>query len=721
MPVKVTTNCVACSTRWAIEKIYCYSEPVFLLDLSEVGELTAMSTIRVCSECGSPISKSSRDGFCPRCLIDLALKTEGKTQVVPAPRNAVSDPTVGAMGNYELIEQIGQGGMGVVYKARQRNLNRFVALKLMRSGSWATEAEIKRFRSETTAAATLQHPNVVAIHEVGEHEGRHYFSMDYIAGPSLAEVINRTPLPAGRSARYVKIIAEAIHHAHQRGILHRDLKPANVLVDTDDQPRVTDFGLAKHIQVDSDLTVSGDAMGTPSYMPPEQAAGKRSEIGPASDIYSLGAILYDLLTGRPPFRADTPVDTLRQVLDTEPAPPRLINRKVPRDLETICLKCLAKAPGQRYPSAQGLADDLGRFLKQEPIHARPVGWLGRGWRWSRRNPVVAAFCGVMALLLLMVAWAALYQRGVALDNAKEGASVTARLVEVELQPLRETVNELASNRELAQPIVRKDLDALKTLLQATLDKHQAKTPPWLRLQNWVIMTPESTLILRWPDADQRNIKQRKERDYFTGATNLVGRGGIGSVYLSKAYESLEDDLYKFSVSVAVRDSNSSLVGVVALMVSLTRFAGEALGPRIAGREVVLVSEWDSSRPGQQSSSKSPSNKREFRIVFHPTFGTSNQVASISHPYLERMTNSPAADPLGDPFYRDPMARQHPKFGGWWLAGFASVPDTKLTVIYQTRDWVLNAVAIAGVIVGLVGLLFLVSWFARRHRHAPVGP
>lgn len=680
-----------------------------------------MSTIRVCSECGSTISKSSRDGFCPRCLIDLALKAEGETQVVPAPRNGVPNPTVGAVGNYELIEQIGQGGMGVVYKARQLNLNRIVALKLMRSGPWATEAEIKRFRSETTAAATLQHPNVVAIHEVGVHEGRHYFSMDYIAGQSLAEVIHRTPLPAGRAARYVKIIAEAIHHAHQRGILHRDLKPANVLVDTDDQPRVTDFGLAKHVQVDSSLTVSGDAMGTPSYMPPEQAAGKRGEIGPASDVYSLGAILYDLLTGRPPFRADTPVDTLRQVLDIEPAPPRLINRKVPRDLETICLKCLAKAPGQRYPSAQGLADDLGRFLQQEPIRARPVGWLGRVWRWSRRNPVVAAFCGGMVFLLLMVAWAALVQRGDALDTAKEAAALTAHVVEVELQRLSEPVNELASNKELAQSIVRKDLGALKTLLQATLDKHQAKTPPWLRLQNWVIMTPESTLILRWPDADQRNIRQRKERDYFTGATNLVARDGIGSVYLSKAYQSLEDDLYKFSVSVAVRDSNSKLVGVVALMVSLTKFAGEALGPRTPGREVVLVSEWDPSRPGQDSSFPLPSSQREFRIVFHPTFGTSNQVAPVSHPYLERLTHSHAADPLGDSFYRDPLARQHPKFGGWWLAGFASVPDTKLIVIYQTRDWVLNALAIAGVIVGLVGLPFLGFWFLQRHRRAQAAP
>ena len=188
------------------------------------------------------------------------------------------------MGNYELIEQIGQGGMGVVYKARQRNLNRIVALKLMLSGPWATEAEIKRFRSETTAAATLQHPNVVAIHEVGEHEGQHYFSMDYIAGQSLAEVINRTPLPAGRAARYMKIIAEAIHHAHQRGILHRDLKPHNVLMDASGTPHLTDFGLAKRMDLDSGLTQTGAVMGSPSYMSPEQAQGRNDLVGPASDV-----------------------------------------------------------------------------------------------------------------------------------------------------------------------------------------------------------------------------------------------------------------------------------------------------------------------------------------------------------------------------------------------------------------------------------------------------
>jgi len=376
-----------------------------------------MSQDRICSECGATISEASADGLCPRCLMDLALKaeretidlvfaTEGETGVGTRPENTCITHTGRVFGNYDVLEQIGQGGMGVVYLARQRGLGRVVALKLMLAGSRATEAEVKRFHTEAKAAATLKHPNVVAIHEVGEHHGQQYFSMDYIEGRSLAEVIRRTPLPAARAARYVKIIAEAIHYAHQQGILHRDLKPHNVLIDAQDEPRITDFGLARQINVESELTISGAVLGTPSYMPPEQAAGKRREIGRASDVYSLGAILYDLLTGHPPFRADTPLDTLRQVIDTEPAPPRLVNRKVPRDLETICLKCLAKTPAQRYASAQELADDLGHFLRQEPIHARPVSSVGRVWRWSRRQPALAGLVGAVGVLFLLLGVAA---------------------------------------------------------------------------------------------------------------------------------------------------------------------------------------------------------------------------------------------------------------------------------------------------------------------------
>src|SRR5713101_4849445 len=261
----------------------------------------------------------------------------------------------------------------------------------------------QRFRAEAAAAASLQHANIVAIHEVGAHEGRPFFAMDFIEGQSLARLAAGQPLPATRAARYVKLVAEAIHYAHEHGILHRDLKPSNVLIDPFDQPRVTDFGLAKRLHHDSELTLSGQVLGSPNYMPPEQAAAKRGLVGRRSDVYSLGAILYHLLTGRPPFVGETLTDTLQDVVNKEPVSPRLLNPSVPRDMETLCLKCLEKEPARRYQTAQALAEDLGRFLRNEPIQARPVGHAEKLWRWCRRKPLVASLGATTLVLLLAVA------------------------------------------------------------------------------------------------------------------------------------------------------------------------------------------------------------------------------------------------------------------------------------------------------------------------------
>ena len=293
-------------------------------------------------------------------------------------------------GDYELLEEIARGGMGVVYRARQVSLNRIVAVKMLLFGKFSSDEFVKRFQTEAQAVASLRHPNIVAIHEIGEHEGQHYFSMDFIEGKSLTEFVRDSPLSAQQAAGYIKTIAEAIHHAHQRGILHRDLKPSNVLIDELDQPRVTDFGLAKQLKGDAELTATGQMLGSPNYMPPEQADTKRGALGPNSDVYSLGAILYHLLTGRPPFLAETLEATLRQLMDSEPVPPRWLNASVPRDLETICLKCLEKSPRKRYPTAQALADELARYLRGEPIAARPVNRAERAWRWCRREPAIAS-------------------------------------------------------------------------------------------------------------------------------------------------------------------------------------------------------------------------------------------------------------------------------------------------------------------------------------------
>jgi serine/threonine protein kinase len=303
-------------------------------------------------------------------------------------------------GDYELLEEIARGGMGVVYKARQVSLSRVVAVKMILAGRLATAAEVGRFRDEARAAASLQHANIVPIYEIGDQEGQNYFSMEFVDGPNLAQVVRENPLPAARAARYVQTVAEAIHFAHEHGVLHRDLKPSNVLIDPFDQPRVTDFGLAKSVGGNSELTETGQVLGAPSFVPPEQAAGRKEDVGPHSDVYALGAILYHLLTGRPPFAAETLAATLAQVLNNEPVAPRLLNATIPRDLETICLKCLEKDPHRRYLTAKELAEELGRFQRGEPIHARPAGRVEKVWRWCRRDPALAGSLATAALLLL---------------------------------------------------------------------------------------------------------------------------------------------------------------------------------------------------------------------------------------------------------------------------------------------------------------------------------
>ncbi|HSU56829.1 MAG TPA: protein kinase [Candidatus Dormibacteraeota bacterium] len=275
-------------------------------------------------------------------------------------------------GDYELREEIARGGMGVVFKARQRKLDRIVAVKVILAGEFASREQALRFRAEAEAAARLQHPNIVSIHETGEQDGQPYFSMEYVEGGNLATLVCEKPLPAKRAADYVKTIAGAIHYAHEQGILHRDLKPSNILIDAADQPHITDFGLAKWMQRESFLTLTGEAMGSPSFMPPEQAGGKGVKAGRYSDVYGMGAILYFLLTGRPPFVAGSVAETMHHVLNSEVVSPRLLNPAVPPGLATICLTCLEKEPAKRYQTAQQLADELGRFLNDEPILAHPL-------------------------------------------------------------------------------------------------------------------------------------------------------------------------------------------------------------------------------------------------------------------------------------------------------------------------------------------------------------
>jgi tRNA A-37 threonylcarbamoyl transferase component Bud32/DNA-directed RNA polymerase subunit RPC12/RpoP len=323
-----------------------------------------------------------------------------QTTVPPSTASSEARPSGGVLG-YEILGELGRGGMGVVYKARHTKLGRLVALKMILVAEHAGPEERARFQTEAEAVARLQHPNIVQIHEVGEQDGRPFFSLEFCAGGSLEKKLGGVPLPPQEAARLARTLALAIHAAHEAGVVHRDLKPANVLLTKNGTPKITDFGLAKKLG-EAGQTATGAVMGTPSYMAPEQAGGKSKEIGLHTDVYALGALLYELLTGRPPFRAATSLDTILQVVSDEPVPPRILQKKTPRDLETICLKCLQKEPRQRYASARALAEDLGRFLAGDPpIHASPLDELETAVRWARKSWITAILTVLMTMLIVL--------------------------------------------------------------------------------------------------------------------------------------------------------------------------------------------------------------------------------------------------------------------------------------------------------------------------------
>ncbi len=324
-------------------------------------------------------------------------------ELPPRPRYHDEEDVGRWFGDFELLEQIAVGGMGIVYKAHQVSLDRIVALKMILRGHFATRSEGERFHREAQAAAHLRHFNIVSVHGYGIHAGRSYIVMDFVEGVTLAEKVTESPFPPVEAANIVKRVAEAIHFAHQHGVIHRDIKPSNVLLDRQGCPLVTDFGLAKRIQTDSSLTNTGQVLGTPSYMPPEQARGTENDVGPTADVYALGATLYCLLTGRPPFQAATPLETLCQVIEREPVSPRQLNPAVNRDLETICLKCLRKEPGLRYATAEDLALDIDRYLGGRAIEARPISPVVKLIRWTSRNRLLAALAATAAILALALA------------------------------------------------------------------------------------------------------------------------------------------------------------------------------------------------------------------------------------------------------------------------------------------------------------------------------
>lgn len=400
-----------------------------------------MTVSTICGKCGARISGDTTGKVCPACLLETGLclladesfdssaaaaakagsanaDNDGADDSVTAPdrKNAArrvriprlqrfsTQGRLGDFGDYELLKEIGRGGQGVVYRAHQKSLNRTVALKVIGAGPWTTEAHLKRFRREAEAAASLDHPSIVPIYEVGERDGSCYFSMKLVEGGQLDEVAKRAPIPIRRAVELIAKLARTVHYAHEHGILHRDIKPGNILLDQKGEPLLTDFGLARLVETESTITRTMDVLGTPSYMAPEQAAGGTTKLNKATDIYGLGAVFYQLLTGHPPFAGGTSYETIHLLLDTEPQQPRLWNPKIGRELSTICLKCLEKDPKRRYSSALALAEDLEHWLRHEPIQAKPSGFFTHAAKWVRRKPAIAALIASSIALAAALGW-----------------------------------------------------------------------------------------------------------------------------------------------------------------------------------------------------------------------------------------------------------------------------------------------------------------------------
>ncbi|AUX45280.1 uncharacterized protein SOCE26_067610 [Sorangium cellulosum] len=691
-------------------------------------------TVRVCPRCREEVGHDVPHGLCPRCLLGRVLNrpTPQADSDPPGPEERPRSSL--RLGDYEILDRLGEGGMGVVYRARQVRADRIVALKMLPGGPFAGMAAARLFQREIEAVARLDHPNIVPILDVGEHEGRPYFTMKLMAGGTLSARRERYRDPR-RAAELVATLARAVHEGHRCHILHRDLKPDNILFDTKGNPYVADFGVAKEIGRDNG-TQTGLAIGTVGYMAPEQALGHAKRVTAAADVFSLGVILYELLTGRGPFAGPTPQETLRRTAEDEPASPRTLRREVHRDLETVCLTCLHKEPGRRYGSAEALAEDLERWLRGEPVEARTPGPLERALRWCARHPAAVALILAATLAFAGAVATARAQEEARRQEVIEGNVYAARAVAgavlAQLWHYGVLVSRAAADPRAAALVERPALADLEALREVYIGRDGGPS-----LVTWFVVDRQGKLLLHWPHASAPHGTYAF-RDYFQGARRLAEGSDLGVAYVSRAFRSETDHNYKFGLSAPIRGASGELAGVLIATIATDSRLG-ALRLSDGGRLVALAARRDRERGGPLPASD------DYTVLIHDGLGYGESAAlrsatlstllpapaAASTPALDQLRLPPPDRVAAVADWRDPLAERDPaKYGGVWLAGLAPVGHTELVVVVQSRadeataldaDPRLRLVAWSGVAVALLGLAFAATAARRRQRRAEQEP
>lgn len=642
------------------------------------------SPTMLCPHCGSTPPTDAPEGLCPGCLL----------------RGARAKKTPPKVPGYEILEELGRGGMGVVYRARQRSPDRLVALKMILAGEFAGDAELARFRTEVDSAGALDHPNIVRIYDGGGlHDGRPFFAMQLVEGGTLADPERQKPFREPRNAaQLVVTLARAVHHGHARGVLHRDLKPANVLLDVDGRPSIADFGVAKRMDHISTVSTAG-ILGTPGYMSPEQASGNMA-VTTASDVYALGAILYELLTGGPPFSGGTLPELLRRIVQEDPVPPRKRAPRVARDLQTVCLKALEKDPARRYHSAAGFADDLERWIRGEPIAAQPAGVPGRLLRWARRYPLVAAGSVGIALLLVAVTLSALSIARVQEKELRQevlrmngwAARAQAGAILYQLRDYGDRVERVA-----AGPFARKALArAPGSGLPAPELRSDVESGGF---ESATIFGTDGIARARWPAPPPGYFeKSFAWRAYFQGARAL-GEGGRKGAYVARAFQSEADGSVRFVVSAPIVDGNGLWLGVVIVSIATDRALGKIrlTDSRGTRRDTVLLGPRDNERttadaplpdmlvvlahPDLPHGSEIPvpsALAAKLRAAFGPAPPIGEQFRLMDVPSL---TVEDHCDPVANPCHCEPGCGEPLRM----LAGFAPVGGTGFVVAVQTSS------------------------------------